>query len=87
MFAAEPMGIHGVNWLLVTVGIGVGVALVASFTFWIGRRFFYELGANNRGDWDKPLPAPFARNRIIAVYKRRRRYHRHHRHYYREQNR
>jgi hypothetical protein len=35
-----------------------------------------------RGPWDQPLAEPIPKDKIVAVYKRRKRYHRHNRHYY-----
>lgn len=77
------MGVQSISWFLVLAGSAIGLVVVTALTLWLGRRFFDGLNEEDRGKWDKPLPAPFPRNLVIAIYRRRRRYHRHHRDYYR----
>lgn len=70
------------NWGWLALGAFLGIGLVFFVVYKLGRAFFKRVSLEDRGDWDRPLPEPFEKNQVIAVYKRRRRYHRHHRHAY-----
>ena len=77
------MGVHTINWFLIGIGIVLGLVVVAGLSLWLGRRFLNRLNLHDRGEWDKPLPEPFPRNLVVAMYKRRKRYHQHHRDHFR----
>ncbi len=72
------------NWMLVAAGVVLGAGVTLAAIVWAGRILFRRMGLRDRGEWDKPLPEPFPKEMVVAVYKRRRRYHRHHRDHYRK---
>ena len=80
------MSTKKLNWFLLAVGIVLGLSLVAGLVFWLGGKWRKQLNLKDRGDWDTPLPEPFSKDMVVAVYKRRRCYHRHHRDYHRRRH-
>ena len=68
--------------LFLGLGIALGIALTFLLTYRLGRSFFKRLNLENRGSWDQPVAEPILKDKVVAVYKRRKRYHRHHRRHY-----
>jgi hypothetical protein len=73
------------SWPTIALGAVLGILITAALVCWFGRQFVQSAQLYDRGPWDKPLPKPFPKDRVIARYVRRRWYsHRHHRHHYRQ---
>jgi hypothetical protein len=70
------------SWILLGLGVVLGIAILFVFVFRFGRSFMKHMDLDDRGPWDRPVPQPIPKDTPIAVYKRRKRYHRHHRHHY-----
>jgi hypothetical protein len=68
--------------LFLGLGIALGIALTFLLIYRLGRSFFKRLDLESRGQWDQPLAEPIPKDKVVAVYKRRKRYHRHHRRHY-----
>ena len=77
----------GLSWVFIAIGAVVGIAITVGLIFRLGRSFAKKANLEDRGEWDRPLPEPLAKDTVVAVYKRRRDYHRHHRRYYRRRSR
>jgi len=73
--------------LFLGLGIALGIALIFLAIYWLGRSFFKRLDLEERGSWDRPLAAPLPKDKVVAVYKRRKWYHRHHRDHYKHRRR
>ena len=73
---------NGLSWILIGLGSVLGVCITFVLIYRLGHSFFQRLDVEDRGPWDKPLAEPIPKDKVIAVYKRRKRYHRHHRHDY-----
>jgi hypothetical protein len=76
------MHMDKLSGIFLGVGIALGIALTFLLIYRLGRSFFKRLDLKDRGSWDQPLAAPIPTDKVVAVYKRRKRYHRHHRRHY-----
>lgn len=73
--------------LFLGLGIALGVVLTFLLIHRLGLSFFKRLDLESRGEWDRPLAEPIPKDKVVAVYKRRKRNHRHHRHHYQHSHR
>ena len=76
------MDMDKLSGLFLGLGIAVGIAVTFLLIYRLGRSFFKRMDLKDRGSWDQPLAEPILKDKVVAVYKRRKRYHRHHRHHY-----
>ena len=76
------MHMDKLSGLFLGLGIAVGIAVTFLLVYRLGRSFFKRMDLKDRGSWDQPLAEPILKDKVVAVYKRRKRYHRHHRHHY-----
>jgi hypothetical protein len=79
--------VHGLNWILIAIGILIGISITAALIWRFGRAVAKKANLEDRGEWDRPLPEPVDKDMVVAVYKRRKDYHRHHRDHYRRRRR
>ena len=73
---------HKLSWIFLSLGIVLGISITFVLVYWLGRSFFKRLDLQGRGWWDRPLAEPLPKDKVVAIYKRRKRYHRHHRDYH-----
>ena len=76
------MHMDKLSGIFLGVGIALGIALTFLLIHRLGRSLFKRLNFENRGSWDHPIVEPIPKDKVVAVYKRRKRYHRHHRRHY-----
>jgi hypothetical protein len=76
------MDMDKLSGIFLGVGIALGIALTFLVICGLGRSFFKRMNLESRGQWDRPLAEPIPKDKVVAIYKRRKRYHRHHRHHY-----
>ena len=76
------MQMDKLSGLFLGFGIAVGIAVTFLLVYRLGRSFFKRMDLKDRGSWDQPLAEPIPKDKVVAIYKRRKRYHRHHRHHY-----
>ena len=70
------------SWIFLGLGVVLGISITFVLIYRFGRSYSKRLELADRGPWDRPLPEPMPKEKVVAVYKRRKRYHRHHRHHY-----
>ena len=58
---------HKFNWILIGLGIALGISIVFASIYWLGRAFFRRLDVNGRGPWDRPLASPMPKDTVVAV--------------------
>ena len=77
--------LKSVNLLFLCLGVVLGTGLVFLAVHRLGRSFARRHNLEDRGPWDRPLATPIPKDKVVAIYKRRKWYHRHHRRHYQRQ--